>query len=99
MSHAASANATAKGGGQGSYLMDMQPLADTWSVDSTEEPPPDYDLVGRIDYLFVDAPHGDGSGEGRRWEVHDWTVDLRRYGESDMYPSDHRAMVATAQLM
>lgn len=84
---------------QGFHLVDTQPLAHTWSVDSGEEPPPDYDLAGRIDYLFIDAPHGEGSAQGRRWEVHDWTVDLRRYGEADMFPSDHRAMSATLQLL
>jgi endonuclease/exonuclease/phosphatase family metal-dependent hydrolase len=85
--------------GQGFHLLDTQPLADAWSVHTTDDPPPDYDLAGRIDYLFIDAPHGDDGGDGRRWKVHDWTVDLGRYGESHMYPSDHRAMAATVQLL
>lgn len=72
----------------GAYrLTNVFDLAQTWSVDTNQQPAPDYDLDSRIDHLFV---AGDGA-----WQSEQWTVDLHVYGDPARYPSDHRPMIAT----
>jgi len=83
------AYATLTGGadGVGFHLTNSFDLAESWSIDTNQEPVPDYDVPGRIDHIFV-------AGEGVRWTCPRWVVDLTVYGPQARYPSDHRAMVA-----
>ena len=60
-------------------------LADAWSVDSNQQPAPDYDVSRRIDHIFV---------VGDDWAVPSWVVDTWVYGASDLHTSDHFAMAA-----
>ncbi|MBW2529625.1 MAG: endonuclease/exonuclease/phosphatase family protein, partial [Deltaproteobacteria bacterium] len=76
-----------EGDGSGTPLTDSQSIAAEWSVDTNQQPVPDYDLAQRIDHIFV-AP------AAPTWAVESWAVDLHVYGTLDRYPSDHRAMVA-----
>ena len=73
-------------------LTDAHELAAEVERVSTEEPPPAYDPDGRIDYVFL-------AGDGVRWEVERFRVDLTRYGEEPRFPSDHRALSAEATLI
>ena len=66
-------------------LTNAQGSAASWSVETNQSPPPDYQLDERIDHIFV-APE--------QWVVQEWVVDLVLYGADGLYPSDHRAMVA-----
>jgi endonuclease/exonuclease/phosphatase family metal-dependent hydrolase len=80
--------------GEGFRLGDAQPLAAQWSIETNLEPVPDYELDGRIDYIFLDQERvTDG-----RWSVSDWKVDMQAYGEELEFPSDHFAMSSTVQL-
>lgn len=60
-------------------------LAREWSVDSNEDPVPDYDPSIRIDHIFV---------AGGAWTVPWWVVDTWVYGDSLLHTSDHFAMAA-----
>lgn len=80
--------------GDGFRLADSQPLAEQWSIESNLDPVPDYDLAGRIDYIFLDGARAtDG-----RWTVSDWRVDMQAYGVDLEFPSDHFAMSSTVRL-
>jgi len=73
--------------GQGFHFENAFDFAQAWSIDTNQDPVPEYDVPGRIDHIFV-------AGEGARWTCPQWTVDMRVYGDEDRYPSDHRAIVA-----
>ncbi len=68
-------------------LYDTQPLASVWEVRHNQATAPAYALEDRIDYIFV-------SPNPATWHVERWDVDLYTYGASELYPSDHFAMVA-----
>lgn len=72
-------------------LLNAFDRAAEWRQDSNQDPLPDYDPDSRIDHIFV-------PGEGV-WTVEDWVVDLWKYGEQVRYPSDHRAIAATVELL
>ncbi|MCA9627867.1 MAG: endonuclease/exonuclease/phosphatase family protein [Myxococcales bacterium] len=73
---------------EGFHLVNTQGLADTWEVDTNQEPAPDYDLDDRIDHIFV-AP------DSAAWSVSHWAVDVHEYGPNQRYASDHFPMAAT----
>ena len=82
---------TGSSGDAGLALVNTQSLAATWRVDTNQSPPPEYDLDGRIDHIFV-------AGDGAAWTSSEWVVDLTVYGSEHRYPSDHRAMIARLEL-
>jgi endonuclease/exonuclease/phosphatase family metal-dependent hydrolase len=71
--------------GQGFALTNSFDLADSWSVESNQDPAPAYDVDSRIDHIFV---------AGGAWSVPSWVVDTWIYGPNDLPTSDHFAMVA-----
>ena len=71
----------------GFRLTNASDLAAELRLDTDEAPPPEYPLPERIDHIFL-------AGAGTRWRVPSWTVDLRKYGDRQRYPSDHRAITA-----
>jgi endonuclease/exonuclease/phosphatase family metal-dependent hydrolase len=75
------------GGAEGSdfALTNSFDLAQSWSVDSNEDPPPPYDTDARIDHIFV---------AGGEWSVPWWVVDTWVYGDAQLHTSDHFAMAA-----
>jgi len=81
--------------GTGFRLADTQPLADRWSIETNLHPVPDFELAGRIDYIFLDRPRTTAN----EWAVSDWKVDMHGYGDAAELPSDHFAMSSTVQLL
>jgi len=81
--------------GNGFRLADTQPMAAQWSIETNLDPVPDYDLAGRIDYIFLDRARAEDGG----WVVSDWKVDMQAYGDELEFPSDHFAMSSTVQLV
>lgn len=77
--------ATLTGDAGGFRLIDTQGIAARWSVVTNQEPPPAYDLAGRIDHIFV---------AGAAWRAESWSVDTTLYGPRLLPASDHFAMVA-----
>ena len=71
-------------------LINTFDIAEEWSVDSNQDPVPDYDPTRRIDHIFVDPASS--------FVCEQWTVDLHRYGPDNRYPSDHFAMTARLRL-
>lgn len=71
----------------GFHLVNSFDYTDDWSISSDAEPPPDYDVDGRIDHIFT-------AGDGWQWRCPQWTVDMFRYGQVPQYPSDHFAIFA-----
>lgn len=71
----------------GAALTNSFDLAQTWSIDSNQDPVPDYDPSTRIDHVFV---------AGGDWTVPWWVVDTWVYGASSKHTSDHFAI--TTQL-
>jgi endonuclease/exonuclease/phosphatase family metal-dependent hydrolase len=80
---------TAKHEETGVQLLNTFEEATAWSVDSNQDPLPAYEPAHRIDHIFV---------AGADWAVPIWTVDTWVYGASQMYPSDHLAMIAVVAL-
>ena len=74
--------------GAGFSLVNAQDIADSWHQETNLDPVPDYDLAGRIDHIFV------ADGPAATWTSTRWAVDQTVYGELDLYPSDHWAIVA-----
>ncbi len=72
--------------GIGFSLSNVFDTAASWSVDTNQEPPPNYDLDMRIDHIFM--------AEGTPYECSTWAADLYVYGQDDKYPSDHWPIVA-----
>lgn len=73
--------------GDGFAFADTQPLAESWSTISNQDPAPSYDLADRIDHIFV-------AGDQTTWSVSRWQADLTVYPPNDRYPSDHFPIVA-----
>lgn len=71
----------------GFHMVNAQSLAETWEVDSNQEPVPAYDLDDRIDHIFL-AP------DSANWSVSHWAVDVHEYGPNGRYASDHFPMTA-----
>jgi len=74
----------------GIQLVNAFDAADQWDIDTNQVPVPDYDTVDRIDHIFY---AGDAN-----WHIPYWIVDMHVYGENDLYPSDHFAMIAQIEL-
>jgi endonuclease/exonuclease/phosphatase family metal-dependent hydrolase len=66
-------------------------FAASWSVDTNQAPPPDYDPDSRIDHVFT-------AGDGADWTCPSWTADLHVYGPGSKYPSDHFPIAARLRL-
>ena len=71
--------------GVGFALTDSFEIAESWSVDSNEDPPTSYDPSVRIDHIWV---------AGGNWSVPWWVVDTWVYGVSNLHTSDHFAIAA-----
>jgi endonuclease/exonuclease/phosphatase family metal-dependent hydrolase len=71
--------------GTGFSLTNSFDLAQTWSVDSNQDPVPAYDPAIRIDHIWV---------TGGAWSVPWWVVDTWVYGAGALHTSDHFAMAA-----
>lgn len=83
------AYATLTGGVDGGFaLTNSFDLAETWSVESNQDPVPAYEPSSRIDHVFV---------AGGEWTVPWWTVDTWVYGASGLHTSDHFAMATELQ--
>ncbi|MCA9645676.1 MAG: hypothetical protein KC492_33525, partial [Myxococcales bacterium] len=74
--------------GDGFQFVNTQALAESWEVDTNQQPVPDYNLDDRIDHIFV-APNS------ANWAVSHWAVDVHEYGPNQRYASDHFPMAAT----
>ncbi len=66
-------------------------IAKEWTIDTNQNPIPEYDTSNRIDHIFL-------SGKLNEWIVPKWTVDMHTYGEKDRYPSDHFPIVANVEM-
>ena len=69
----------------GFHMADTFDLAETWEALDGEVDQPPYDTEARIDHVFV---------AGAVWRCPRWVVDRQRYGPDELFPSDHRAIVA-----
>jgi len=71
---------------------------DTWSADIqtvayNQATQPSYDYNDAIDHiLYIDNP------SVATYEVLDWTVDMYTYGDRNLYPSDHWAVISTVDI-
>ncbi len=69
-------------GGEGFQLTNAFDIAAEWSLDSNQDPLPDYDTQNRIDHIFT-------AGKNTAFDCPAWTADLYVYGQGKKYPSDH----------
>jgi len=82
-------------GTNGFYLHDSFTLAQSWSIETNQQPIPKYDPQSSIDHIFVQAPENTNYS----WNVPLWQVDMYAYPYGNQtYPSDHLAITAHLQL-
>jgi len=71
--------------GQGFHFENAYDLAAGRDLDANLAPPPPWAPENRIDHVFL---------AGAAWTCPRWVVDLHKYGEDVLFPSDHRAILA-----
>lgn len=76
-------------GGDPFVLENAFDLAPEWTMETNQEPAPDYDTSQRIDHVFV---------AGVSWTATRWVVDTWIYGRNDLYVSDHFAIATELEL-
>ncbi|HUT99983.1 MAG TPA: endonuclease/exonuclease/phosphatase family protein [Myxococcota bacterium] len=69
------------------HLTNAFDIVAEWSLDSNQDPAPDYDTTSRIDHIFT-------AGKDMTFDCSAWTADLHVYGQGEKYPSDHWPIAA-----